>query len=81
MPWVKFTDDFDWYPPERNGRYCVAYRAGMSLLVTTPCAIAAVDAGKAAYGDNNKTRTPAAKTRKLVASGAVSDEAGVGSGC
>ena len=47
MPRIAFTADFDWYPPERGGRWCRAYKAGFSGLVTTPCAAAAVAAGKA----------------------------------
>lgn len=47
MPRVRFTGDFDWSPPEFNGRVTMAYKAGMTLIVTTPCAEAAVAAGKA----------------------------------
>ena len=47
MPWVYFTKDFDWYPPELNGRFCLAYKAGTIALVTTPCAVAAKAARKA----------------------------------
>lgn len=47
MPWVAFSADFDWYPPERNGRWMCAYKAGSILLVTTPCARAARAACKA----------------------------------
>lgn len=47
MPRVVFTQDFDWAPPEFNGRWLVAYKAGWSGLVTTPCATVAIAAGKA----------------------------------
>lgn len=48
MPWVEFSRDFDWSPPSLRGRVTIAYRAGMRLLVTTPCALAAEAAGKGA---------------------------------
>ena len=41
---VRFTSDFDWSP--RYG-VTIAYIAGMELNVTTPCAEAALKAGKA----------------------------------
>lgn len=47
MPVIAFTHDFDWAPPEFNGRWLKAYKAGWTGLVTTPCAIAAVASGKA----------------------------------
>jgi len=47
MPRVKFTEDFDWYPPSLKGRWMRAYKAGTAELVTTPCAEAAIAAGKA----------------------------------
>lgn len=43
MPWVRFKDDFDW----RAGQQVTAYKSGMESLVTTPCANAAIEAGKA----------------------------------
>lgn len=46
MPWVLFTGSFDWVPPLAP-MTAVAYRCGMRLLVTTPCAQAAIAAGKA----------------------------------
>lgn len=39
MPWVQFTADFDWKP---TPQVTIAYRAGQRLLVTTPCANAAI---------------------------------------
>lgn len=47
MPVCCFIEDFDWAPPEFNGRWLVAYKAGTVELVTTPCAEAAIAAGKA----------------------------------
>lgn len=44
MPWVRFTQDFDWKPiPQKT----VAFRADMVRNVTTPCAGAAIAKGKA----------------------------------
>jgi len=50
MPWVHFTADFDWKP---NPQVTVAYREGQRLLVTTPCANAALATGAA-----EKLKTP-----------------------
>lgn len=36
MPWVRFTDDFDWWFKPLSA--CRAYRKGAVRLVTTPCA-------------------------------------------
>lgn len=44
MPWVRFSEDFDWKPLPQ---VTIAYRAGWSGLVTTPCANSAVQANKA----------------------------------
>lgn len=44
MPRVKFTADFDWKPTRQ---VTIAYRAGDLEMVTTPCANAAIAAGKA----------------------------------
>jgi hypothetical protein len=44
MPWVRFTADFDWKP---KPQVTIAYRDGDELLVTSPCAEAAVKASKA----------------------------------
>lgn len=44
MPHVHFTHDYDHHP--RSG-VIIAYRAGMTLNVTTACATRAVAAGKA----------------------------------
>jgi hypothetical protein len=50
MPWVEFTDDFDWKP---KPQITIAYRAGFKGNVTTPCAQAAVAKGVA-----TKSKTP-----------------------
>lgn len=44
MPWVRFSDGFDWKPVPA---VTIAYRAGGAYQVTTACANAAVKAGKA----------------------------------
>ena len=44
MPRVRFTAPFDWKP---RPQVTQAYRAGFEGMVTTPCAAAAVNAGKA----------------------------------
>lgn len=44
MPWVRFTADFDFKPMPA---VTYGYRAGHVGNVTTPCATAAVAAGKA----------------------------------
>jgi hypothetical protein len=45
--WVRFTDDFDFSPAERNGRVTIAYKAGMLQNVTRECAGQAIPQGKA----------------------------------
>jgi hypothetical protein len=54
MPWVRFTDNFDWRP---KPQVTIAYKAGMHLLVTTPCAEQAVAAGKAVKRVKTKARS------------------------
>jgi hypothetical protein len=44
---VQFTRDFDWYPPEKNGRVHIAFKAGMTLRVRKACAADAIAAGAA----------------------------------
>lgn len=44
MAWLRFTADFDFKP---KPAVTLAYKAGQEKLVTTPCAAAAVAAGKA----------------------------------
>ncbi|WP_273785606.1 hypothetical protein [Brucella intermedia] len=50
MPWVHFTADFDWKP---KPQVTIAYRKGRRLIVTTPCASAALAKGVA-----EKMKTP-----------------------
>lgn len=52
MPRVRFTDSFNWDIPGSNRRQTVAYKAGDLFMVTTPCALAAIEAGKAVRIDN-----------------------------
>ncbi|PRA46650.1 hypothetical protein [Brucella pituitosa] len=44
MPHVHFSEDFDWKPLPQ---VTIAYKAGWSGLVTSPCATAADQANKA----------------------------------
>ena len=46
MPWVIFQTDFDWTDPRMPAR-TTAYRSGTRVLVTTPCAEAAIAKGAA----------------------------------
>lgn len=43
MPWVRFTADYDYHVPGKP--VVIAYKAGMKLLVTTPCSEAAIAKG------------------------------------
>jgi hypothetical protein len=54
MPRVRFTADFDWKPKPQVTQ---AYREGFEGMVTTPCAEAAVKAGRA-------VRSPAKRKAK-----------------
>ena len=45
MPWIEFTDDFDFIPPNER-RVTLSNKAGQVKNVTTECANAAKDAGK-----------------------------------
>jgi len=47
VPWVLFTSDFDWRPPEKKGRVTIAYKAGMKIFVRATCAADAIAAGAA----------------------------------
>jgi hypothetical protein len=44
---ILFTADFDWSPPEKQGRVTLAYKAGWTGSVRRWCGDAAVAAGKA----------------------------------
>jgi hypothetical protein len=46
MPWIEVQESFRWSPPERRGNVTIVYKPGR-YLVTTPCAEAAIAAGKA----------------------------------
>ena len=46
MAWIKITERFKWSPPELNNTWTVVYQPGVHN-VTTPCAKAAIAAGKA----------------------------------
>lgn len=53
MPWVEFTDKFD-FTPAADRRQTTAYKAGHRVLVTTEC----FDAAKA-KGVAHKIKAPA----------------------
>jgi hypothetical protein len=85
MPRIVFTADFDWYPPELNGSWCQAYKAGPEpLRVTRPCADAAIAAGRAvpfegeADGEDQPAGEPAEEAGGPAAGGAQRGEAGAG---
>jgi hypothetical protein len=42
MPWVHFMHNFDWHPPERNGRVVLFFPKGTTIFVRRLCAEAAV---------------------------------------
>ena len=46
MPKVEFLTDFDWTDP-RKPQITTAFKAGMKMMVTTPCANIAISLGKA----------------------------------
>jgi len=47
MPWVRFIHDFDFRPPEKPKRICIAYKKGMVQFVRRCCAEKAIENGKA----------------------------------
>jgi len=47
MPWVRFTDDFNWHVPRYKGRVTVAFKKGTTKFVTRAAAAEAVAKGKA----------------------------------
>lgn len=47
MPWIEFTDDFDFTVPNRAGRITIVYKRGMVENVTRECADQARAAKKA----------------------------------
>ena len=77
MPRIIFTHNYDWAPPEFNGRWLTAYKAGWAGLVTTPCAAAAIAAGKAQrIGETEEPRVGAAETGGDTAGRALGGKAG-----
>lgn len=48
MPWVTFSDNFEYYPTKRM---CINYKKGTTRLVPTAAAEAAKQAGKLVDGD------------------------------
>jgi hypothetical protein len=46
MPWVKFTGDYDFRPPEKP-RVCIAYKSGMVQFVRRICAARALAKSRA----------------------------------
>lgn len=77
MPHITFTHNYDWAPPEFNGRWLTAYKAGWSGLVTTPCAAAAIAAGKAKrIGQTEESRAGPAETGGDTACRALGRKAG-----
>ena len=44
---VRFTDNFDFRPPERKGRTTIAYKRGMEKTVRRICGEEAIGKGKA----------------------------------
>lgn len=77
MPRILFTHNYDWAPPEFNGRWVIAYKAGWSGLVTTPCAAAAIAAGKAKrIGQTEEPRAGPAETCGDTAGRALCGKAG-----
>lgn len=53
MPWIKFSADFDFRPPEKP-RVCIAYKAGMTEFVRRICAEQAIEKGKAVLTERPK---------------------------
>lgn len=60
MPKVRFTKNFNFV----RQQVTVAYKAGMKLLVTTPCAREAIAAGAAVPLEEGKKAAPAPLVRK-----------------
>lgn len=52
MPWVTFTQDFNFSPGALGGRVSTAYKSGMTQNVTRECADIAIGAGKAKRAAN-----------------------------
>lgn len=83
MPWVRFTENFDWKPTPQN---TTGYLKGQELLVTTPCANAAKARGVAEdiptprkddgkHSPNTRPRKASKEAKPNAASGEGSDTA------
>ena len=62
MPWVCFTGNFDWQPP--NVRWMIAYRKGTTHLVKQEVADKAIRDGKAVAVERPKGRPDARRGSK-----------------
>lgn len=60
MPWVTFTEDFDWDPPELKRRVTQVALAGQTIFVRQPRADAAIAAGKGRLTTNPNKSEPQA---------------------
>lgn len=58
MPWVRFTQSFD-YKPMPN--VCIAYKAGGEYLVKQDCVVQAIAAGKAVKINRKKQTDDASR--------------------
>lgn len=47
MPWIRFTEAFNWHVPKYKGRVTVSFKLGTTKFVTRDCAAKALAAGKA----------------------------------
>lgn len=56
MPWVRFTQNFDWQPP--NVRWMIAFRKGTTKLVKQVVAEKAIKEGKAVAVERPQHRRP-----------------------
>lgn len=63
MPWVEFTENFDWMPHPRQMK---AYKAGTKVMVPTPCADRAVALGKGKVLDKAPAGLKSTKAGKTV---------------
>jgi len=57
MPWVRFTENFDWQP--HNVRWMISYSKGSTHLVKQEVADKAIRAGKAEAVERPKGRPDA----------------------
>lgn len=59
MPWIRFTDNFDWQP--RDARWMIAFKKGSTKLVKRVVANKAIKEGKAVIVERPHRRIDAAK--------------------